>query len=111
MQRAFGKPLVLVSLLALLAYLVEVRLPHAFDYSKTIIDTAEIVSGGPEKDGIPSLSMPDFIPASKADYLRESDHVIGVTLGGVAKAYPVKILSWHEAVNDATGPIKFLVTW
>jgi hypothetical protein len=83
----------------------------AFDLSKSAIDSSEIRSGGPGKDGIPSLTSPKFIKADEASYLKGSDSIIGVTLGGQAKAYPVKVLSWHEAVNDATGPIKFLVTW
>ena len=86
-----------------------------FDYSKHSIDTDEILSGGPPKDGIPSISDPKFIAASEATFLKDSDKVMGVVIsngkGDVAKAYPIKILNWHEAVNDEQGPLKFLVTW
>jgi hypothetical protein len=36
---------------------------------------------------------------------------MGVVMNGRAKAYPIKILNWHEAVNDEAGGVKFLVTW
>lgn len=105
------KILTLAALLAVLAFLAGDRMPRAFDYSTSSIDSREINSGGPGKDGIPSLTSPEFIKAVDASYLKETDKVIGVNFGGVAKAYPVKVLSWHEAVNDAIGPVKFLVTW
>ena len=111
MMKKQTKIFTLAALVAVLAYLVNERMPHAFDYSTSAIDSKEIMSGGPGKDGIPSLSSPKFIKALDAAYLKETDKVIGVTIGGKAKAYPVKILSWHEAVNDTMGPVKFLVTW
>ena len=69
------------------------------------------VAGGPGKDDIPSLTDPEFVPADKASFMGDSDMVLGVVIGGKAKAYPVKIMSWHEAVNDSSGPVKYLVTW
>ncbi len=82
-----------------------------FDFTKRSIPIDEIRSGGPPKDGIPSLTDPEFVAADKADFLRDSDRVLGVVIGGVAKAYPTRILSWHEAVNDTAGEEAFLVTW
>lgn len=110
-MKIHGKILTLAALLTVLAFLVGDRMPYAFDYSTSAIDSREIISGGPGKDDIPSLTSPEFIRADEASYLKETDKVIGVNFGGVAKAYPVKVLSWHEAVNDAIGPVKFLVTW
>lgn len=82
-----------------------------FDFSKHSIPTDEILSGGPAKDGIPSLTDPKFVTAREATYLEDKDRVIGVEFGGQAKAYPIKILNWHEAANDVAGKTKFLVTW
>lgn len=82
-----------------------------FDFSKHSIPLNEIRSGGPGKDGIPSLTNPKFISAPEADFLKESDRVLGVEKGSIAKAYPVRILSWHEAVNDTIGDMEILVTW
>lgn len=54
---------------------------------------------------------PQFVPASSASFLHDSDRVIGVATGTVAKAYPAAILSQHGLVEDQspTGPIA--ITW
>ncbi|WP_255198912.1 DUF3179 domain-containing protein [Halorarius litoreus] len=57
-------------------------------------------SGGPPKDGIPSIDDPKFVAAADATYLDPGDPVFGVVSDGVVKAYPQKILVWHEIVND-----------
>ena len=72
---------------------------------------AALLSGGPPKDGIPALFEPEFIPAAKAGFLRDDDKVIGFYWQGVAKAYPLKIMSWHESVNDKLAGKSFLVSW
>jgi hypothetical protein len=82
-----------------------------FDFSKHSIPTDEIFSGGVARDAIPSLTDPKFVPAEEADFIKDPDRVIGVVMNGRAKAYPIKILNWHEAVNDEAGGVKFLVTW
>jgi hypothetical protein len=58
------------------------------------------VSGGPDKDGIPSIDDPSFIAPSEVSFLADGDPVFGVVRDGVAKAYPQKILVHHEIVND-----------
>jgi hypothetical protein len=63
----------------------------------------EIVSGGVRLDGIPSLDDPPMVPASRARYLRPDELVFGVELGGEARAYPHRFLSWHEMLNDVVG--------
>lgn len=82
-----------------------------FDFSKHSIPPEEINSGGPGKDGIPSLTDPKFVHAKEAEFLKDSDRVIGIAIKGKAKAYPAKILSWHEAVNDHLRETDYLVTW
>jgi len=82
-----------------------------FDLRRHSIPTDEIRSGGPPKDGIPSLSNPVFVTADKADFLSGGDRVLGVAMGKEAKAYPIKILNWHEAVNDRIGGAAILATW
>ncbi len=63
----------------------------------------EIVWGGVRKDGIPALVNPPNISASEAGYLRDSDYVFGIVLGGEARAYPLRIMDWHEMANDVVG--------
>jgi hypothetical protein len=60
----------------------------------------EARSGGPPKDGIPSIDDPQFISPDAAEFLDPGDPVFGVARDGVAKAYPQKILAQHEIVND-----------
>lgn len=54
---------------------------------------------------------PEFIRASEAAFMHDGDRLIGLTNGGVAKAYPAGILSQHGLVQDKGpgGPIA--VTW
>lgn len=74
-----------------------------FDLSRHNVPKHEILSGGPPKDGIPSIDKPNFASAKKADFLTNKDRVIGFFNNGVAKAYAIKILNWHEIVNDEVG--------
>lgn len=83
-----------------------------FDVTRHLIPLAGIMGGGPPRDGIPALTDPAFISAAEADEkLKPSDLVIGVEFGGVAKAYPVGILTWHEVINDTVGDKPVMVSW
>ena len=82
-----------------------------FDTGNAIVPQEEILSGGPPKDGIPALLEPKFIPAAQADFLKDDDQVYGVAVGNKARAYPVNILNWHEAVNDTLGDQPIVVTF
>jgi hypothetical protein len=88
---------------------------HSFhstwDFDKYAIPVDEIMSGGPPKDGIPALMSPKYISARKASFLRNDDQVIGVVVNGEARAYPLRIMSWHELVNDRIGDLPILVSW
>ncbi len=73
---------------------------NGFDLGETSIPRDEIHHGGPPKDGIPSIDEPRFLEPESVDFLAPEDRVMGMTLNGVAKAYPIKILNYHEVVND-----------
>jgi Protein of unknown function (DUF3179). len=73
--------------------------------------TDEARSGGPSKDGIPSIDDPQFIDAAGVDFLAPGDPVFGVARDGVTKAYPQKILVSHEIVNDDLGGTPVAVTY
>ena len=73
----------------------------ALDFSNPKIPVEQILSGGPPKDGIPAILEPKFVSAKEADnFLNEKDIILGMSLEGIARAYPIKILNWHEIVND-----------
>ncbi len=82
-----------------------------FDYSKHNIPVNQIRGGGPPKDGIPAILDPRFMSAEEATFLRPEDRLIGVVEGSVAKAYPLRILTWHEVVNDTLGDKPIAVTY
>ncbi len=84
---------------------------NGFDLSNALIDVDDILSGGPKKDGIPAIDKPNFVAAKDADFLSPKDRVLGLVIDGVAKAYPVKILNWHEIVNDKIRGNAFVVTY
>jgi len=84
---------------------------NGFDVSNALIDADEIVSGGPKKDGIPAIDQPKFVAAKHVDFLTPTERVLGLVIAGVAKAYPVKILNWHEIVNDRIRGNAFVVTY
>lgn len=63
----------------------------------------EIVWGGVRKDGIPALSNPQHVKPEAATYLSPQDLVFGVSINGDNRAYPLRILDWHEMFNDVVG--------
>ncbi|MGH6924821.1 MAG: DUF3179 domain-containing protein [Propylenella sp.] len=65
----------------------------------------EIVWGGVKKDAIPALNHPRMLPADEATYLDDADLLFGISINGDARAYPLRILDWHEMLNDTIGGI------
>ena len=95
-----------------LCFLVGCSFPlTAFNLDNAVVPRNEILSGGPPKDGIPALLKPTFIGAGEADFLKPDDGIIGVKLGAEAKAYAIKVLNWHEVVNDTINGIPIVVTF
>lgn len=83
-----------------------------WNVTRHVIAIKDIQSGGPPRDGIPSLNSPKFISVEQADHLlKPDDMVMGIAADGVAKAYPIRILNWHEVVNDEIVGQPVLVSW
>ena len=78
---------------------------------KHIIPLEKIKSGGPPKDGIPSIDTPEFTEASQEYHVSDSDTVLGLEINGDVRAYPLSILVWHEIVNDNVGGVPVAVTY
>ncbi len=71
-----------------------------------VIDAREIMWGGVRVDGIPPLEFPTQIfPDEAADWINDTDIVVGVEIDGDARAYPIRIIAWHEMVNDTIGGV------
>ena len=64
-----------------------------------------------KKDGIPALKTPPVIPASEAGYLDDAETVFGITLQSVSRAYPQRILDWHEMANDSLAGEPFALSY
>ena len=81
------------------------------DFSKKSVAFDEIMSGGPPKDGIPSIDAPKFVPQAKYTEAAETEPVITFEHKGDARAYPLRVLIWHEIVNDTVGGLPVAVTY
>lgn len=70
------------------------------------ISAQEILWGGVFIDTIPPLEHPHFVtPAQARSWIFDADQVIGVEINGDARAYPRRIIDWHEMVNDTVGGV------
>ncbi len=82
------------------------------DFSRHNVPYREILSGGPPKDGIPSIDAPNFQSTREADeWLEDREPVVFVQVGEDARAYPIQILMWHEIVNDTVGGAPLIVSF
>lgn len=81
------------------------------DFTKRSVGFDEIISGGPPKDGIPSIDHPKFVSVTSSNDLQPREPVIGLEIAGEAKAYPLRVLVWHEIVNDTVGGVPVVVTY
>ncbi len=100
--------------------LTEVETPHSAlfgdrnhpSFPPPVVDPSLIVSGGPPPDGIPPIDDPQFVPVAEADFFDDGDEaVIALEIDGEARAYPIRILIWHEIVNDTFGDVPVTVTY
>ena len=90
----------LVLQLAYISYSYAGPVKNGFDLANSTIPVNQILSGGPPRDGIPSIDKPKFMNAADASYLNADDRVLGNSFAGEVRAYPIRILNWHEIVND-----------
>ena len=74
------------------------------------IPTSRIFDGGPGRDGIPALNLPEVVCEGAASFFQDEDRVLGLELNGAARAYPLLVLWWHEIVNDTLGGGPVLVS-
>lgn len=84
---------------------------NGFDLSNAAIPARDILSGGPPRDGIPAIDEPQFIRPTEVEFLRDDDIVISLTHASITRAYPLRILIWHEIVNEVIGTRPVAVTY
>ncbi len=74
--------------------------------TERLISAQEVLWGGVKVDGIPPLHEPRFVtPAEAAEWIDTADRIIGVEINGDVRAYPLRIIDWHEMVNDTIGGV------
>lgn len=81
------------------------------DFTRSNINFSEIISGGPAKDGIPAIDKTKFRLAKDIQDIDENEPVIAVEVNGVHKAYPLRVLIWHEIANDMIDDTPVAVTY
>lgn len=84
---------------------------NGFDLSNATVPASEILSGGPGRDGIPAMDRPKFVLAKHVRFLQPDDEVVSISVDGVTRAYPLRILVWHEIANDTLGGVPVAVTY
>jgi len=57
------------------------------------------------------MREPHFATTAQADFLKDSDHVMGVSANGVSKAYRTDIITYHHIIHDQLGKMPILATW
>jgi hypothetical protein len=73
----------------------------------------EVDWGGVKVDGIPPLDHPKHVAAGsrEAAYLKDGHVVFGLFLNGEARAYPKRILAWHEMARDRLGGVALAIVY
>jgi hypothetical protein len=97
-MKGLGPTLIALLILASTSALARDEM-NGFELTDSLIPIDEIFQGGPPRDGIPSIDRPTYLPARDARYLRDDELVLGLVHNGIARAYPIRILVWHEIVN------------
>lgn len=98
------KIVVILTIVVLAGFIVSLRYQFYRSSVLSSSDDAVLLSGGPLKDGIPSISNPKFETVSAADsYLDDEGFGLVVLSNGKTRFYPYQILVWHEVVNDVFG--------
>jgi hypothetical protein len=75
------------------------------------VPAADVVAGGPRRDGIRSVDAPEFAPVAEARWVAPDNPVLGVASGEVARVYPVHVIERHQVVNDVLDERPLVVSY
>ncbi|MBW2998601.1 DUF3179 domain-containing protein [Candidatus Woesearchaeota archaeon] len=82
------------------------------DGIKYIVHPSKILSGGPPKDGIPSIDYPKFVSMSDArEWIKDNELVLFIEYKDEVRIYPLQILVWHEIVTEVIKDDPILITY
>lgn len=103
--------LLIITYFCLVTSLLAAAEKNGFDLNNSLIPADKILHGGPPRDGIPAIDNPKFVSVNDATFVNDEDRVIGIDFQGITRAYPIKILNWHEIVNDNIANQSVVVTY
>lgn len=81
------------------------------DFTGSKVHPFDIEQGCIGQDCIPSIDNPTFEGGQKATWLQENDVVFAINYKGLQRAYPQRILNWHEIVNDTIADDPIAITF
>jgi hypothetical protein len=93
---------------------------YGFDLSSSLVPASRIVPAGMPRDGLLALNEPAMLSVAEVEarnregrgkLLLPHDRILGVELAGESRAYPLRLLRWHEVVNDRVGGREVLVSY
>lgn len=80
-------------------------------FPEPLLPLDDLLSGGPPPDGIPAIDDPRHEPVADVDWLEDDEAVLSLTVGAETRAYPLRVLTWHEIANDTVGGVPVAVTY
>ncbi|MGH7321054.1 MAG: DUF3179 domain-containing protein [Candidatus Rokuibacteriota bacterium] len=112
-MRPHTRALVVLALVATLASHASAQsFPLKTNLSKALVPLEHLQPGGPPPDGIPPIDRPKFVRVADADrWLKGREPVMAFESQGVARAYPLQVMTWHEIVNDVVGDLPIVATF
>ena len=91
---------------------IDPRFREFFPPSVTsLIRLDEVDWGGVSPNGIPPLEYPKHLTAADAEYLDDDNIVFGIAVNDEARAYPKRILAWHEMAIDRVGGLELTIVY
>jgi hypothetical protein len=93
---------------------------YEFDLTKLAprVEASQIVAAGAHRDEIPVLTDPGHISIQENTgltgydkYVLPTDRVIGVEVGGHARAYPIQVMQVHQVANDVFANTSVVVVY
>ena len=84
---------------------------NGFLIERHAVPRDQILAGGPPRDGIRSVDEPSFVAPREASWVAPTTPVLGVAIGGEARAYPVHVIEYHQVVNDELAGVPVVVTF
>ncbi len=81
------------------------------DFTGAKVKQEDLLQGCHGKDCIPAISNPTFDKVSETTWLADEDIVLTISYKGVDRAYPQKIMNWHEIINETITGYPIAITF